>query len=96
MTQHKEEWGEDEEGNPEIINEGGDDDDSGEESENEDEVDIGKNRKDVGKVSLSEEKGESLTEKVCEEMEEKGESLTEKMCEGMEGKRRREEGECVF
>ena len=23
MTQHKEEWGEDEEGNPEIINEGG-------------------------------------------------------------------------
>ena len=50
---------------------GGGGEDSGEESDNKDEVDVGKNRKDAGKASSSEAKGESLTEKVCEGMEEK-------------------------
>eukprot|EP00957_Ditylum_brightwellii_P014937 1126008-Ditylum_brightwellii.AAC.1 len=74
MTQHKEEWAKDEEGNPEIINGEGNNEDSGEESDNEDEVDVGKNRKYAGKASSSEAKGESLTEKVCEGMEGKKEN----------------------
>eukprot|EP00957_Ditylum_brightwellii_P192756 14677332-Ditylum_brightwellii.AAC.1 len=82
MIQHKEDCGKDEEGNPEIINGGVNDDDSGKESGNEEEVDGGKNRKDAGKASLSEAKGKSLTEKVCKGMEEK--------------ENKRKEGECLF
>eukprot|EP00957_Ditylum_brightwellii_P174571 13292507-Ditylum_brightwellii.AAC.1 len=78
MTQHKEEWGEYEEDNPEIIHGGGNDEDSGEESGSEDEVDIGKNKKDAGKASPIEAKGESLTETVCEGMEEKEKKRKEK------------------
>eukprot|EP00957_Ditylum_brightwellii_P025398 1921237-Ditylum_brightwellii.AAC.1 len=62
MTQHKEEYGEDEEGHPEIISGIGDNKDSGEECENEGEVKVGNSKKDASKAPLSKAKEESLTE----------------------------------
>eukprot|EP00957_Ditylum_brightwellii_P195479 14893862-Ditylum_brightwellii.AAC.1 len=71
MTQHKEECGEDEEGNPEIIGGIRDDEDSGEECGKEGNVEVGKSKKDASEAPLSKAKGESLTEEACDKMEEK-------------------------
>eukprot|EP00957_Ditylum_brightwellii_P196775 14991877-Ditylum_brightwellii.AAC.1 len=73
MTQHKEECGEDEEGNPETINGGGDDEDSGEETGNEEEVGVGKNRKDADEASLKKNKvGEYVYETIVDHRFENG------------------------
>eukprot|EP00957_Ditylum_brightwellii_P154192 11733749-Ditylum_brightwellii.AAC.1 len=71
MTQHKEECGEDEEGNQEIINGIRDDKDSGEKCGKEGEVEVGNSKKDTHEAPLSKAKGESFTEEVCDKMEEK-------------------------
>eukprot|EP00957_Ditylum_brightwellii_P023183 1749382-Ditylum_brightwellii.AAC.1 len=62
MTQHKEEYGEDEEGHPEITSGIRDNKNSGKECDNEGEGEVGNSKKDVSKAQLSKEKGESLTE----------------------------------
>eukprot|EP00957_Ditylum_brightwellii_P165015 12563355-Ditylum_brightwellii.AAC.1 len=62
MTRHKEECGEDEEGNPEIIRGIRDDKDSGEECGKEGEVEVRNSKKDASEAPLSKAKGESLTE----------------------------------
>eukprot|EP00957_Ditylum_brightwellii_P169265 12883035-Ditylum_brightwellii.AAC.1 len=52
-TQHKEEYGEDEEGYPNIISEIRDDKDSGEECGKEGEVEVGNSKKDASEAPLS-------------------------------------------
>eukprot|EP00957_Ditylum_brightwellii_P047168 3581873-Ditylum_brightwellii.AAC.1 len=71
MPQHKEECGEDEDGNPEIISGRGDDEDSDEEFGNEGEVEVGKSKKDVSEAPLLKAKGKSLTKGAYDEIEEK-------------------------
>ena len=71
MIQHKEECGEDKEGNPEIISGIRDDKASGEECGKEGEVEARNSKKDASEAQLSKAKGESLTEEVCDKMEEK-------------------------
>ena len=60
MTQHKEECGEDEEGNPEIISGIRDDKDSGEECGKEGEVEVGNSKKDASEAPLSKAKRREL------------------------------------
>eukprot|EP00957_Ditylum_brightwellii_P151838 11561934-Ditylum_brightwellii.AAC.1 len=62
MTQHKEECGGDEEGNPEIINGIRGDKASGEKYGKEGEVEARNSKKDASEAQLGKAKGESLTE----------------------------------
>eukprot|EP00957_Ditylum_brightwellii_P044971 3410819-Ditylum_brightwellii.AAC.1 len=66
VTQHDKE---DEEGCPELMNRGRDEEDSDKESENEEEMRVDKDKKVFDEVLSIKEKGGSLTEEVYDEME---------------------------